>query len=393
MHSLRTVWIYLCVFFPVAVISSIAISNILLVLCVIGFFFFQPKENVPTNRIPIFLFIVLLIIQTISIFLSPISSNWSSWFEESSVYLALLVGFVVGRDFKRVQFSFRWALFILLPICIYSVFQFYYGWDLLRGMKPLLLQFHRYHAIGLQDFHLTFAGILGLLFPFLFVVFSSIPLSILTGIGSLFGVLSTMARSVMIGIVSSILIFLFWGVKKHRILSILLMILLIFLSVTFFAAAGNRFAHGVSVGENQQPAGDPTRFALWSVAIKIIQEFPVFGIGNDNWKEVFETYRNPTFPYSTTAHPHNDFISIAVDYGVLAGVVFILFWIFVLFRLARNYFLDKTEKKHWFLAFFASIASILIGGLFQNFQTDAETSLLLWFITGVALKFEEVRTE
>ncbi|MCX7836184.1 MAG: O-antigen ligase family protein [bacterium] len=386
--TLRQVLLSICILFPVFVFTSIALSNLTLGLIVFLFFLLDGRDEFPKQFFPIWLLIVYIVIQFLSTFFSPIASNWSSWIEEMSVFAALIPGFVVGKDKQRLERSLFLLGLLVVILSIYSVYQYFYGWDLLRGRRPLLALFHRYHATGLQDFYLTFAGLMGLAFPLVGLttryVFLPLAFTIACGIG----VLATMARSMILGLLFGSIVTTIFGSKKQKIIYGISFVCIILFMFSIFSATGERLSYGLEVTQKHQPRGDPTRIELWHTSMKIIRDYPILGIGNNNWNTVFEKYRKKDFSFSSTAHPHNDYLSTAVEYGIGALLVFLLFWVIVLYHLFQKWRNSSGDIREWNLGFLVSIIILLIGSVFQNYQTDAENALFLWFIVGAALRFE-----
>ena len=97
--------------------------------------------------------------------MTPYGIKLHDWLEEFSTFLAIIPGIVLAYDIERLKKAYRWASIVLILISIYAVYQYFFGWDFIRSSRPLAEQFHRYHATGFQDFHLTFAGVIGMSTP------------------------------------------------------------------------------------------------------------------------------------------------------------------------------------------------------------------------------------
>jgi O-antigen ligase len=69
------------------------------------------------------------------------------------------------------------------------------------------------------------------------------------------------------------------------------------------------------------------RFDSWQVSLRIINDYPVFGVGPRNMTEVFNLYLDSR----STRVSHNSFLQMAVDGGLPAlllflGLIFISYW-------------------------------------------------------------------
>jgi O-antigen ligase len=102
------------------------------------------------------------------------------------------------------------------------------------------------------------------------------------------------------------------------------------------------------------------RQGLWSLAVEVASEHPLFGIGRGNWGEVS----------GSSVIPHNTFLSILTDIGVFGFAVFmvpVLFWLW--------HGLRQQETRGWAITCLVG----MVGGLavsFDNFR-------FFWLAIGV----------
>ncbi len=385
--TLQKIWIGLCIAYPLITLISIAATNLLLALIVLGWFFFY--RRIPTSPPkPILILIVIYLVWTlIAVALSPYSSNWQNWFEERSTLLAVFPGLVIGSNYAWLRKSFRWVSVLLVFLAIYAVYQYFSGWDVLRGraLDDLLT---RYHATGFQDLHLTFAGMIGLAMPVAAVLYSDKVLksSVLVLSGAV-SVTTAMARTIMLGLIGCGALFLFLGSRKLRIAGLLLIAAMIILPNGIFNASGERLKRGLKISEAPvEQQGDPTRIYLWKSALNIISHYPWLGVGEGNWLPAFECYGVAYDNYSTTAGAHNDFLNSMVENGIPGGAILIALWIAIVAYTVRSALQVKGSERDLRLGFLSAFLIILFGGIFQGYQTDAENALLLWFLVGVTMQ-------
>ncbi|MFM7015734.1 MAG: O-antigen ligase family protein [Bacteroidota bacterium] len=110
-------------------------------------------------------------------------------------------------------------------------------------------------------------------------------------------------------------------------------------------------------------SGSSSRFVYWNEAIDFIKKHPLTGGGLGNWKihaiNYEQTYRTS---FVCSKHVHNDFLEVAADSGVLAAIVFTLFFIALLFVLFKNSLqVDSTNSTLAFL-----LLLMLIGFLIDS---------------------------
>lgn len=386
-NTLQKIWIGLCIAYPVITLLSIAATNLFLALIVLGWFFFH-KTTLTSPPKPILILIAIYLAWTLmTVGFSPYSSNWQAWFEERSTLLALIPGLVIGSNRAWLVKSFRLVSALLVLLAIYAVYQYFSGWDILRG-KELDDLFNRYHATGLQNLHLTFAGMIGLAMPVAAVLYSdNLYKSGALVLSGAISVTTAMARTMMLGLTGCGVLFLAFGSRKLRLAGLFLVVLMLVLPVTVFNASGERLKRGLGVSEiPAEQQGDPTRIYLWKSALNIIGHYPLLGVGEDNWLPAFERYGIAYDNYSSTAGAHNDFLDSMVENGIPGGVILIVLWITIIMSTARSIWRKKGSERDLRLGFLGAFLVILFGGMFQGYQTDAENALLLWFLVGVTMQ-------
>ncbi len=385
-EAAQKIWLSLCLAFPVVLFVSIAAANILLGLIVLGWILKPVRLSPPKIGLPLGAILIYLVWTLIAMAASPFGANGSAWIEERFTFFALIPGFAVASDERLLRKMFGYLAILLVGLALYSLYQYFFGWDLIR-FKPLVYQSHRYHATGFQNFHLTFAGMTALIAPAVSSFFSgrTYRSSILAAAGVLTA-FAAIARSIILGYFVCALLFAVFGSKKLRRTGFVIFLILLVLPVTIFSAAGDRLAQGLGVSGSEEQRGDPTRIYLWKSALNVIRHHPLTGIGEANWDPAFQKYGVPFEQYSTTAGPHNDFLSAMVENGILGGVLFIAMWLVILVSIVRTAQRVRDDQRDLQLGLLASFLILLFAGLFQDYQTDAENALLLWFMAGVGIQ-------
>ncbi|TYZ26890.1 O-antigen ligase family protein [Selenomonas caprae] len=143
------------------------------------------------------------------------------------------------------------------------------------------------------------------------------------------------------------------------------------------------------------------RLLMWQSSWEIIKDYPVWGIGPDEFKLVYNTrYISPLAkerpipgdPDTGHGHPHNNFLKRLTEGGIVGGMAFLLLNIYIFVRLVRRY-RESVNKKtiNWFA--FAGI--ILFAGVHVSGLTDANFISVpmmreLWFLIGLAMIADNV---
>ena len=388
----QKIWLGLCIAYPAVVLISIAAANILLVGILLGWIFLRRHFELKYPRVLLVLVALYLAWTLIALIASPLAHNWATWFEERSVFLALLPGLILGSNLRWTQKAIFYVSALLPLLAAYAVYQYFFGWDVLRG-EVLADQLSRFHATGLQDFHLTFAGLMALAMP----VAAALPSSkvsragLIAAAGSL-AVVCSMARAIMLGLMGCGALFLIFGSRRLRLTGLVIFLAMILLPSTIFSVSRERLARGLGVSKENIEQGDPTRIYLWKTAFRIIQHYPIAGVGEDNWNAVFDRYKEPFDAYSTTAHAHNDFLSAAVDHGLVGAALLLILWVYIMVKSIRGVIRAAVGERDLRLGFLAAFAILLFGGMLQNYQTDAEVALLLWCWVGLSFSLQRQET-
>jgi O-antigen ligase len=264
---------------------------------------------------------------------------------------------------------------------LYSVFQFLTGRVLHRSLALMPIDEHMYRAVGFYGAALSFAAY-GLVIFFLSASFLSgrtererlrwLPIPVL----AFLGLFSTFARSVWL---SAFAIIPFLGFTKSRRAGWrMLAILAVGISLTSLAVPQIRDR----IASIFTTTGNETRIHLWKSTLRIVEAYPFFGVGQDNFDYHFPLFRVEGF-YDATDHPHNDYLNVLVGGGVPAGLAFVAMWVLVLWR-GWSAMQRKTEAILHSTAVGAtlSLAGLLIGSSFQNYYGTFVNCWLWWFVVG-----------
>ncbi|MAH81707.1 MAG: hypothetical protein CMC21_00455 [Flavobacteriaceae bacterium] len=185
-------------------------------------------------------------------------------------------------------------------------------------------------------------------------------LLILTGIFSIFTVLSTRGAILGLLFISLLLIFyktLLFYRKKITFKSFLKIILIITLPLIFNVIANNYQIQFSSQNElnnlsnrletvvDFEQASNNQRLRYWKQSFITGISNPIFGIGIGNWKlKGIETDQKKMKNYVVPYHSHNDFLEFFAETGLMGLIFYTAFIFFAL--IALIYFLIKSDKAH-----------------------------------------------
>lgn len=168
----------------------------------------------------------------------------------------------------------------------------------------------------------------------------------------------TGSRASYLGLVIASFFFLFFFPIKIRRIKILKIIaaslvgiaivaVIIFNAFPQLAEKGDLFSRMGNRLSIERVAEDlfGTRFAVWQITLEAIKDKPILGWGPENFYIGFEKYYEPTAPNMQKLwwdRPHNIFLDIAVNFGIIALIFYIGFWIILLWQLQK---IKQSEKN------------------------------------------------
>lgn len=365
--------------------------------------------NLVKNHLFFKIYVVYLISSLISVYLScnfgDAVFEWLKIFLLGNIVFALSIYFY---NHNKLIEQFIHAINILNVVIV------------VIGLVQFLVIFSKQHVTHTSTYEVTatfghkniFAEMLFLTFPFtLYNVFTKQGvwrwLSVSSAFLTLFLITLTLTRAVWLATVAGFFIsfpFYFYALTKGKkihsqiklyrknilivgglCLSILMSILVYsridsFNTIKMQAITISSFKYG-SVGE---------RFELWNKSIKVFKESPVLGKGLGSWKiEVLkyghkglETENNITFHQ----RPHNDFVWIAAEQGVIGLATYLSLIILLLYLLIK--LIIKSENKHeklfYFLALYAYTGYLIYSCL--SFPKERiEHQIILAFIFSIVV--------
>ncbi len=231
---------------------------------------------------------------------------------------------------------------------------------------------------NLFAFYLVF--ILGLLlYKFLRKKENDHKLFWLISIGTLlFLLIQTYTRGAWIAFVIIVLIA---GTLQYR--KILVLSIGIFIAIyALFSPIQERINSSLS---GDQSSSVQWRYMMWQDSLEYAKERPVLGFGAGTTEIVIESKRGKELESSAA---HNDFIKIALEYGV-GGLVSFVILLGLLLAYSTNIFrrLNKTStSKTLVLAFLAISVSFVISSLFDNIMDTTALQWAWWALAGSILR-------
>lgn len=312
----------------------------------------------------------------------PLHSLWAWADNEWSVCIMLVMFWTVEdvQTLRRLVYTFLATSSIAM---IYGIWQTFYGVELYRGIDLARME-NLYRSVGFNGFYLTFAGFAMSVF-FLaasFFIETKSKVRWLLGAAALaafLAVVGTFARSIWLSFLVAIPASGFLRGRKMGLIltgSFIVVIAAVFLIMPDIR---HRAFSIMDISANE------TRLNLWKTSIKISNDFPILGIGEDNFDYYFERYRVEGY-YDATGHPHNDYFSALVQSGYPGLLAFIAIWV-VAIRAGYSSWRSATDPttRAVIAGAMMGILGFMVGSFFQNYYGTFANCLGWWFITGLLM--------
>jgi putative inorganic carbon (HCO3(-)) transporter len=145
------------------------------------------------------------------------------------------------------------------------------------------------------------------------------------------------------------------------------------------------------VTESFSDEKEVTRPNLWRSSAAGIAARPLVGWGPGNFAVMLAEHEVPGY-YESRAHSHNDFLMHAVNAGLL-GLAAAVWLLVAVIRTCWAGWRRGGPGSWALLGAVAVQVGISVAGMFQVFQTDDETEILLYLVLGCCLALARARRE
>ncbi len=134
----------------------------------------------------------------------------------------------------------------------------------------------------------------------------------------------------------------------------------------------------------------PARIQYWLAAWDMLRDFPLLGVGPDNFRLRFTDYTGSDESHVGT-HAHSLYFESLADTGVLGFVAFSGFLVMLVRYVGRG--IPEHREWLWRAALLASLTAWLVHGLLDDFERFLPTHLAFWLIVGLAVRGASGSTE
>ena len=192
-------------------------------------------------------------------------------------------------------------------------------------------------------------------------------LSLLGGAGYVFFQANSRGASLALAVGTLVL----WLLSKKKLKAAVALVVL--LSIAAIVAPDSYWSRLSTVGNYQEDASATDRLQLWNIALGLIPEHPIFGIGPDN------------FPLYAPNTPHNAYLQVGCEMGLPALMVYVAILLTGLYAAARARKLTsprKSERSSFLYSASLGVFCCVLAVAVQGFTTGlAHREVVYVFVT------------
>ncbi len=329
---------------------------------------------------------------------------WPVWIFIIAVGLTINVGLSNAKPWLEAL-EFRWILTFLSLIYLTNIFvksEEGTRQKILNVLSPLVLLMNlaavviyfsksELRAGGIMNSVMPFSHNLGMLLCFyLFISLKTdfknlrkldyVHLSIV--VSGAFLLLVTLTRGVWVGAAGGILLSAFLVNKK---LFAKVFVGLILVSTIVLATQPKIYDRFFGKTESEA-ASNSERIALWKGNLRIIQDYPVLGVGyqqnKTHLRKYYDEFGYP--PGQRISHAHNQYLQNWGGTGTLGLLCYLAFLFFLLKPMFQSLKLQTGFDKYFQLGLIAAVVCFLIGGLTEANFNIAKNRILFLLIAAWA---------
>lgn len=125
------------------------------------------------------------------------------------------------------------------------------------------------------------------------------------------------------------------------------------------------------------------RLYIWESAINMIKDYPLTGVGFDQFREICNPkYVSPFTPERYHPHAHNSFLMM----GAETGLIGLLAFLYLLLRIYKWLIqICRSNPTGYNVAILAMLVAITINSMVDNFFWAAYLAKIIWFFLGITV--------
>ncbi len=351
---------FLTIFIPIFLITGPFLSDLSLSICsvifLINIFKYKNFEYVKNKYSYFFLFFIFILI--ISSFLSNdiLYSSKSSIFYIRFYFFTLSTWFLVKLNPKIIIYIFYSILFCFVILILDGFIQFVYGqnifgWPLIKTRVSSLFKDELILGSYLcRLFPILFAGMVfrfeyhkkkDFIYYFVLAIFIfSEVLIFLSGERVAFFYLNLSALFIL---------FCSVNYKKLRLFTLTISLVFIVLISNFYPQFKERMVdktiEQIGINTDQVHAFTPQHNDHYISALKMFNKNIFFGIGPKMFRYECSNEKYKVSDYSCTTHPHNTYIQLLSETGIIGFLTFVFIFVYFSFKSLQHFYYKILKKN------------------------------------------------
>ena len=214
-------------------------------------------------------------------------------------------------------------------------------------------------------------------------------------VGIIGGLLLSLSRGAIMGAAASVLLLLAWPAFRRTGLAALLVVVIAatlslqpLLESSLVSSVATRYR---TIGDSSSVPNDP-RIAIWRAAPAMIADRPLLGVGEANYPLIAPAYGLRDVDGSGYDHPHNIFLTFAIEIGLLGLAGFVVF-LLATTRSALSALAGGVAREPVVLAVAASLVGLLVTSLLEYpIRTNVVLATVMMFV-GAIVAFERLAND
>jgi O-antigen ligase len=206
----------------------------------------------------------------------------------------------------------------------------------------------------------------------------------LMALATLLAVALTFSRAGLVAAMAAMCVLALVAARRQARIDILLLCV-VALAIPLALVWGSRMDPGLDrrllAGIDESSLQQPARTAFWSVAVDMVRDHPVLGVGPDNFRWLFAAYSDVAVN-NLGIHAHDQYLESLADTGILGLATLVSFLTALVLAAARGV---RDARSDWPLraALLASLAAWLVHALLDDFERFWPTHVAFWLIVGL----------
>ena len=137
-----------------------------------------------------------------------------------------------------------------------------------------------------------------------------------------------------------------------------------------------------------------SRLSLWQIAVAMIKDHPILGVGNGNYRTLYNHYHNnishiTDYEAHNNFHPHNAYLKAQSELGIM-GTISLLGFLITSFTKCNRFSNNIKDKfyKNFYKGFSASIIAFMFMNFVDNFFSAPKVVAFFFILLGILNCYE-----